>query len=335
MSLAGDLNTPVSADFHPRPGPLALALAFGDAVTKADALASLDTLDIQLMLGALTYLLGPRQWEALQELALAIERRGREADSVARVMPSAPSPKGYLFWGYAHYQGQLRAARRFAEAQAASTNAFSGVGILPYSWAALIGVPVPSELLDVENQATALADLASGEALTVGGALAAQRGDWETHTALMAQLRGQAQASLADGDSAAARSASVWAELLEAYGKWRRGDVAAALPTFERHFPGRRLVQWWLGDVYLELGRLRKAEQVFRTYVWNQAYWAFSWHPLAHQRLGLIYDRLAEREMAARAYAYFVDQWRDADPELQPLVRAAERRLQELTAERS
>jgi tetratricopeptide (TPR) repeat protein len=52
------------------------------------------------------------------------------------------------------------------------------------------------------------------------------------------------------------------------------------------------------------------------------------------ERLGQLYDEAADLENAAKWYAMFVELWRDADPELQPRVEAAQQRLNEIFAER-
>jgi len=53
----------------------------------------------------------------------------------------------------------------------------------------------------------------------------------------------------------------------------------------------------------------------------------------ALERLGQLYDERADPERAAKYYARFVDQWADADEELQPRVRAAQARLEEILRE--
>jgi tetratricopeptide (TPR) repeat protein/tRNA A-37 threonylcarbamoyl transferase component Bud32 len=47
----------------------------------------------------------------------------------------------------------------------------------------------------------------------------------------------------------------------------------------------------------------------------------------AHKRLGELYEAKGEKQKAASHYAAFVDLWKDADPELQPLVRRVRERL--------
>ena len=53
-----------------------------------------------------------------------------------------------------------------------------------------------------------------------------------------------------------------------------------------------------------------------------------------HDRLGQLYDKRGDLENAALHYARFVELWEDADPELQPRVRAAQARLEEIVKER-
>jgi len=53
-----------------------------------------------------------------------------------------------------------------------------------------------------------------------------------------------------------------------------------------------------------------------------------------HERLGQLYDERGDIENAALHYARFVELWADADPELQPRVRAAQARLEAIVRER-
>ncbi len=52
------------------------------------------------------------------------------------------------------------------------------------------------------------------------------------------------------------------------------------------------------------------------------------------ERLGQLYDRKGDLENAAKYYAMFAELWADADDELQPRVRAAQARLEEILRER-
>ena len=50
--------------------------------------------------------------------------------------------------------------------------------------------------------------------------------------------------------------------------------------------------------------------------------------------VGQLYDEADDFENAAKYYAMFVELWAEADEELQPRVRAAQARLEEVVAER-
>ncbi len=48
---------------------------------------------------------------------------------------------------------------------------------------------------------------------------------------------------------------------------------------------------------------------------------------------GQLHDEAGDRQKAVEYYAKLVELWRDADPELQPRVEAAQRRIDEIFAE--
>ena len=79
----------------------------------------------------------------------------------------------------------------------------------------------------------------------------------------------------------------------------------------------------WRGDFARDLGRLQEAEG------WYLAAW---WHPVAHERLGMLYQQMGRPEDAVDAYERFVRGWEDADAPLQRRVEAARERLAALTA---
>jgi eukaryotic-like serine/threonine-protein kinase len=56
--------------------------------------------------------------------------------------------------------------------------------------------------------------------------------------------------------------------------------------------------------------------------------------PHALRRLAELYDAQGDRASATAYYAQFIELWRDADPELQPQVRAAQQRLAQLLPDR-
>ena len=57
------------------------------------------------------------------------------------------------------------------------------------------------------------------------------------------------------------------------------------------------------------------------------------WLPIVHQRLGDLYATIGNAAKAADQFRAFIELWKNADPELQPRVAEARRRLAALTLE--
>ena len=55
--------------------------------------------------------------------------------------------------------------------------------------------------------------------------------------------------------------------------------------------------------------------------------------PRVLKRLGELYEARGNREQAVEYYGRFVELWKDADPELQPLVRHVQQRMVRLAGE--
>ena len=53
--------------------------------------------------------------------------------------------------------------------------------------------------------------------------------------------------------------------------------------------------------------------------------------PAAHERLGQLYEAKGNTAKAVEHYRAFIELWKNADPELQPRVAGARRRLAMLT----
>jgi tetratricopeptide (TPR) repeat protein len=93
------------------------------------------------------------------------------------------------------------------------------------------------------------------------------------------------------------------------------------------------------GDAYAALGRLEEAvaqyTSALSSYELNfgeDALWA-PLLPYAHRRLGDVYLALGDTTAAIEHISAFADMWRDADPDLQPLVEEARAAVETLEAE--
>jgi tetratricopeptide (TPR) repeat protein len=113
----------------------------------------------------------------------------------------------------------------------------------------------------------------------------------------------------------------------EAVAEFHRSDFG---PCVHCALPG-------LADVYDRAGERDSAIVVRERYLAVSAFGRTFWDDTvlgpALERLGQLYDEAGDRKKAAEYYATFVELWRDADPELQPRVEAAQRRIDEIFAE--
>jgi len=119
-----------------------------------------------------------------------------------------------------------------------------------------------------------------------------------------------------------------------------RGEGDAALEAFRRQPPDDCAPCAALGPA-LTFDAMARPDSAI---AWYEEYVArsFNWRVFpdaamrAHvlERLGRLYDEEGDLEQAAGWYAQLVELWADADPPLQPRVRAARDRLAEILAER-
>jgi DNA-binding SARP family transcriptional activator len=106
-------------------------------------------------------------------------------------------------------------------------------------------------------------------------------------------------------------------------------DWEAAAPVFAAEAYDR----YFRAELLSRLGREDEALGWFRSIAERAAYELVYLAP-AHLRQAEIYDRRGDRTQAARHYRRFIELWREADPELQPAVTAARKRVGELEAKR-
>jgi class 3 adenylate cyclase/tetratricopeptide (TPR) repeat protein len=309
------------SEFHHR-SRLAFALAFGDSAARAQAMQALDTLPARTLLGVARHLWNPRLRHKHEELLLS--RLGPD-------LLEETDLRFGLFWNNLS-RGKLRAALEYLDDPQVSAVTRGASLYLVRA----MGLPVRAEHLQREVEAGAAGD-SQVWSLFYAGATEADRANWVEHARLVTRVREGAQDLRTGGDSTGARVVDGVAEALEGYALWKRGQGEEAmrlLQTAQRHATGQRapgaineVVRWWLADLAAELGRFREAERYLRSF-WLD--------PLAAYRLAKVYEQLKDYDKARAAYELFARAWRDADPELQPMVveaRASASRLRGLTRE--
>jgi tetratricopeptide (TPR) repeat protein len=175
-----------------------------------------------------------------------------------------------------------------------------------------------------------------------GGAYAADRARWDGHARALSRMRAIARSLRAAADNVAADFADAAARGLEGYGWWHRGDKEKALELLsvaQREATGweangyrsrevlNALFRRWLGLLLEEVGRPRDALPYFQSFQWYEL------DPLAARDRARLHEQLGELDQARKAYTYFIDNWQDADPELQPEVEEARTALRRLSSQ--
>jgi tetratricopeptide (TPR) repeat protein len=298
-------------------GWIAFALGFGAPETRARARAALDTLNPESASELYMFLRHPRLAPQREAVFQAIDRRLDDSSRwVVRL---------YRFYDIAVTDGRVRQALTILD-DPGTPDIVRGCGPLHLS---VRGLPVPERILE-ERLTVSRADSSDFESsfwVTCAAAHAAARGRWGEHAALLAHAEEIGRRQLAAGDSVSARGWQRTIHEVAAHGLWRQGRKEEALRAFERVLRGdargwRAL--WYIGQLAFELDRLDQAERAFR------ALWSWDGPP-AYLYLGRIYERTGRTAEAVDAYEYVIHAWRDADPELQPLVEEARQAVTRLS----
>lgn len=300
---------------HPEPEelepwfPLATALAFGDADRRRRALQRLDSLPdpADVPVGLLDPALFHPRDQAMGEAML----RRYAQDSVA----ATALVQNLL------RRGRVAEAVRFLPRAPPNTPVACGL-----SDALSLGYPLPDSVLRAHLEPSGLGEDPDLGRLLCSGVYLAERRREEALSRVTGRLRETATDTAGEPAARRARARDVL-DVLRGYRAWQTGDLRRAARLLSRsvHVASHSWASWrglWRGDVYSELGDLRTAEG------WYLATW---WHPLAHQRLGRLYERMDRPERAAAAYRRFIAAWEGADAPLQGRVEAARERLSRLT----
>jgi tetratricopeptide (TPR) repeat protein len=123
-----------------------------------------------------------------------------------------------------------------------------------------------------------------------------------------------------------------------AEGRWR--DALVAWNAADTWSDGPSLYQSPLGlyqfsaSVYDRAGMQDSAIVAYERYLLTPVYHRLAYDRIylagVYERLGQLYEATRHRERARFYYGRFVELWKDADPELQPRVQSARRRIARL-----
>ncbi len=302
-----------------RAGELAVALAFGSADARAEARASLDTIEVGLLPFVTSFLNHPRHWEAQEGVYRAL-RDGTDR-GVWRTTSADQLAAGSLW-----RRGRLRRALEYLAHPAVSQVTRICLPAVARGW----GLPVPEDVL-IEVLSVPIRELQEPLHFTLAcrGYIAADLARWGEHAATVAEADARAALAREQGDAVSADRLKAAATELRGYALWRQGRPTDALPLLGE----AREVAWYLGEwprrmhrkafwypdiwpglIHLELERSDAAVPYFLRLWYN---------PLAHLRLGQIHQAAGDGESAREALEYFLEAWNDADPALRPWVEEA------------
>jgi tetratricopeptide (TPR) repeat protein/TolB-like protein len=290
----------------------AFALAFGSEDRRTRALQALDTLSNIGMLPS-NNLLHPRFWRELEAVFLAMEKRRN------RLYP------GELFWTVAGGRGLAKRGFGYADRPQVWPE-FRACYTLFWQ---MSGFPVSEErLAEADDVLVSRIDsLEYPMPIYCAGIRAADQGLWEQQARAIEALNEASRRSIASGGSG--RTAHRYALATEAYGLWKQGNPDAALAVLEpvRRYGASNIVRFTLTRILMDLERWGEAIPYLKADWWG------TFSP-GHYDLARAYEQTGEYDKARREYAFFIDAWQDADPELQPWVEDARRALDRLTSER-
>lgn len=286
-----------------------LDLAFGDAGARRQALARLDSIPMPRVwhLGLWHALHHPADGEPLEELLRSlIERPGRKHERYFRQRLVLRALRRGEIAEALDLQREIQLPH-FARHLAMSV---SLGGVRPETVARYLADP-----LELDE------DASPPQLLTVAMYLV-ERGHGDQIDSLIRRYRWSLR-SVGDG-ALSSREVERRVRGLRGYRAWKSGELdrAARLWSVPNVFGSRGAI--WRGDLYRSRGQLEKAER------WYLGGWL---HPVAHQRLGRLYEEMGRPEEAAAAYRRFIAGWEDADERLQPRVDRVRGRLSALGSE--
>jgi len=286
-------------------------LAFGSEDRRARRLQGLDTLSNLGMLPS-NNLLHPRFWRAREAVYLAMERR-RNRLYLNELFFGAASGRGLAREGFAY----LDRPQVWPEYRACITLMWQQNGFQ-------VSDERRAEFDILINQVDSLE---TTFLLYCAGVHAADRGRWDVHANAIDLLGEASRRSIAAGGSGLAARAG--AAAVEAWGHWRQGNEDAALAALSdfRRYDATNFVRWTLEFILTDLERWNEAIPYLKAGWWYT-------NSFTNYKLARAYEHTGEHDKARKEYAFFIDAWQDADPELQPWVEDTRRALERLTGDR-
>jgi class 3 adenylate cyclase/tetratricopeptide (TPR) repeat protein len=284
------------------------AITFGDSVTRARALSSLDTLPNDVLRQLPSHLNHPRFTDENQ--AVIREARSRpEYASVAHFVD--------FFYGLSLLNwGELKTLEEVIEDRTLSPPAAQAALGTAY----FHDIPVSQELYD--ELFARPAEATSGPEMAAAAFGALETGDRATALRLMGGIRAARQSLLEAGDSATAKEVGEILEGLEARDAMLRNrpEALALLEAAYRRtgFPPAGI---WAAELLEERGETERAIEYLES---------LGSSPLIGIRLGGLYEKAGRREDAIEAYGWVLLAWEDADPRLRPRVTAARQAIARL-----
>jgi tetratricopeptide (TPR) repeat protein len=298
---------------HSRAFALSFDLAFGDEEHHARALGALDTIDLQVLrMIPLNRLLHPRFWDEREAVFLALEERRGRANNQA------------LFYGAAGTRGLARRGFEFLDRPHVPVPERA---CLAQAWR-MFGFPVPAERLQPLQFFAGLVNVGTVPlGLVCVGNYLADEGHWEDHARVIELLDEASRLDIEAGGSG--RGQHAHARVVEAYGLWKQGEPDSALAALEgvKRYYAVNTVRWMLGVILMDLERWDEAIPYLRAGWWESL-------SFVNYALARAYEATGDYEKARKEYAFFVEAWQDADPELQPWVEDARRALARLSPDR-
>jgi class 3 adenylate cyclase/tetratricopeptide (TPR) repeat protein len=292
-----------------------LALLWGDEVSRARALAAVDTLESDDLSSILSYTTHPPYLAISAEIATRLRQR-----------EDWRGP--FRIWRTYVLGGDVASALATLDDPRTNRDGSEGLLFMMHE----LGIPIGTERL-AELRSFEPADTIPPWKTFYVAVLAAEEGRWQDFDQASARLRRDAQRMRAENDTIGFRYAEGLIQGADGYAAWRRGETEKAetlLRVAQHEATGlgpasnpNFVLRYWLGMLALEDNRPTEAQRYFASYFWNE-------RSLVADRLGQAYEAGGEREKAREAYELFVAAWENADPALQPRVQTARQALHRL-----